>query len=102
MEIMDLVLRDRRSLEYRQSGVGEDRLVRLAGSPVLARHVAKVSGGSAPSEAVALVVCAHAVEPVTARQLSFEVIDVRKFHILHGALILIAIFFEPGNLVPAR
>ena len=29
---MDLVRGDRRSLEYRQSRVGEDRLVRLAGS----------------------------------------------------------------------
>src|SRR5712671_6809369 len=102
MEIMDLVRGDRRSLEYRQSSVGEDRLVRLAGSPVLTCHIAKVSCGSAPSEEVALVICTHAVEPVAARQLSLEVIDVRKFHIRHGALVVIAILVEPGNWIGAR
>ena len=75
MEIVYLILRDRRSLEYGESCVCEYRLVRLARRPVLARHVAVVGGRSAPGEAVALIVCAHTVEPIAPGQLSVEVID---------------------------
>jgi hypothetical protein len=53
---MDLVRGDRRSLEYRQSRVGENSLVRLTSGPVLTRHVAVVGRGSAPGETVALIV----------------------------------------------
>jgi hypothetical protein len=76
VEIMNLVRRDRRSLEYRKSGVGEDSLVRLAPRPVLARHIAVIGGGSAPGEPIALNVRTHSVEAVAARQLSLEVVDV--------------------------
>ena len=75
MEIVDLVRGDRRSLKYCQSCVGKDSLVRLARGPVLAGHVAVVGGRSSPGDAVALIVCAHAVEAVAACQLSFEVIN---------------------------
>jgi hypothetical protein len=54
MEIMYLVRGDHRSLEYRQSRVGECGLVRLAPRPVFAREVAVVGRRSAPSETVAL------------------------------------------------
>jgi hypothetical protein len=74
---MYLVCRNRRSLEYGQSCVGEDSAVRMSCRPVLPADVAIVGGRCAPSEAVALVICTHAVEAVAARQLSFEVIDVR-------------------------
>jgi CheY-like chemotaxis protein len=53
MEIMYLVRGDHRSLEYRQSRVGECGLVRLAPRPVFAREVAVVGRRSAPSETVA-------------------------------------------------
>ena len=73
---MDLVLRDRRSLEYGESCVGEDSLVRLACRPVLACHLAVVGARSAPGEAVALIVRAHTAEATAPCQLSLEVIDV--------------------------
>jgi hypothetical protein len=38
IEFMDLVCGDRRSLEYRQSGVGENSLVRLTSGKVLTRQ----------------------------------------------------------------
>src|SRR6266851_7149607 len=102
MEVMDLICRDRRSLEYSESCVGEDSLMRLACRPVLARHVAVVSGRSAPGEAVSLIVSAHSVETVAARQFSIEMIDVGEFDIWHRALIVIAVLVEPGNGVRAR
>jgi hypothetical protein len=76
MEIVNLVRGDRRSLEYRQSRVGKDSLMRLARRPVLGRHIAVVGCGSAPSHSVAFIVRSHAVETIAARQLSLEVIDV--------------------------
>jgi len=73
---MDLDRGDRRSLEYRQSRVGENSLVRLTSGPVLYPHVAVVGRGSAPGETVALIVRTHAVKTIAARQLTIEVIDV--------------------------
>jgi hypothetical protein len=76
MKIMDLVRGDRRSLEYRQSRVGENSLVRLTCCPVLTRHVAVVGRGSAPGETVAFIVRTHAVKAIATRQLTIEVIDI--------------------------
>ena len=45
MEIMDLILRDRRSLEYGKSCVREDSLLRLARRPVLAGKQAVFRSG---------------------------------------------------------
>ena len=72
---MDLVRGGRRPLEYGESRVGENALVRQACRPVLTRHVTVVSCGSAPGEAVAFVVCAHSVKTAATGQLSLEVID---------------------------
>jgi peroxygenase len=80
---MDLVLRDRRSLENRESRVGEDALVCLTRRPIFARHEAVVGGGGAPGQSIALVVGAHTVEAVTSRQPPFEVIDVRELGVRH-------------------
>jgi hypothetical protein len=71
-----LVRRDRRSLEYRKSRMGEYSLPGLSSCPIFACHVAVVRGGISPGKAVALIVCAHAVEAVASRQLSFEVKNV--------------------------
>ena len=77
-------------------------LMRLTRRPIFARHVAVVGGGSAPGEAIAFVIGSHAVEAVAARQLSLEVIDVRKLDIRHRGLIVIAVLVEPGNGIRAR
>jgi hypothetical protein len=77
MEIMDLVRWDRRSFEYSESRVSERALATLPASPVFARHVAVVGRGSAPGETVAFIVRTHAMKTVTARKLSFEVVDIR-------------------------
>ena len=72
---MNLARGDRRSLEYGQSGMCEDGLVRLACRPVLTRHIALVCSGSTPCEAIALVIGTHSMEAIASRQPSFEVID---------------------------
>jgi hypothetical protein len=102
MKIMDLVRGDRRSLEYGESGVSEYGLVGLARSPILTRHVAVVGGRSAPGEAIAFIIRAHAVEAIAAGQLSLKVIDAREFDIRHGSLIVIAVLVKPWNRVWAR
>ena len=76
MKVMELVRRDRRSLEYRKSRVGEYSLSSLAGCPVLACHVAIVGGGISPGKAIAFIVRPHTVEAVAPRQLSLEMKDV--------------------------
>ena len=73
---MELVCRDRRSLENRESCVGKYSLPRLPSSPVFACHIAVVGGGVSPGKAVAFVVRAHAMEAVAPGQLSFEMKDV--------------------------
>ena len=75
MEVVDLVRRDRRSLEYGESCVGKDALVRLSRRPVLACHIAVVGGGSALGQTVTLIICTHSVKSIAACQLSFEVIN---------------------------
>lgn len=76
MEVMELVCRDRRSLENGKSCVGEYSLPSLSSGPVFACHIAVVRGGISPDKAVAFIVRAHAVEAVAARQLPFEMKDV--------------------------
>ena len=99
MEVMDLVRRDRRSLEDGESCVREDSLIRLACCPVLACHVAVIRSRGAPSQTVAFVICSHAVKAAAASQLSLEVIDARELHIRSSGLVVIAILVEPGNRV---
>src|ERR1700739_1950791 len=97
MKIVDLIRRDRRSLKYRQSCMGEYALSCLASGPVFTRHIAVVGRRRAPSEAIASVVRTHAIESAAARQLSLEVINVRQFDIRPRGLIVIAILVEPRN-----
>ena len=75
MEIMDLVRRDRRSLEYRQSCVSKNSLMRLACRPGLASHLTVVGSRCAQGKTVACIICAHPMKATPARQLSLEVID---------------------------
>lgn len=75
MKIMNLVGRDRRSLENGKSSVGEYCLLRLPRRPIFSRHVAVIGCCRTPSEPIALVVCAHSVEAVTTAQFSFEMVD---------------------------
>ena len=74
-KIVDLIRGDRRSPEDCESSVGEGRLVRPTARPVFARHVVVVSGGSAPGQAVSLIIGTHAVEAIAASQLSLKVIN---------------------------
>src|SRR6266853_124364 len=101
MKIVKLVCRDRRSLEYCESRVGEYSLPSLSSSPVFACHIAIVGGGISPGESVAFIVRAHTVEPVASRQLSFEVKDIGQFNVWRRALVVIAVLIEPRNGIRA-
>jgi hypothetical protein len=67
MEIVNLIRGDRRPLEYGKSGMREDALLRLARRPIFSCHVTVVGCGSAPREAVAFIVCPHAMEAIAPR-----------------------------------
>ena len=99
---MNLVGRDRRSLEYSQSSVCEDCLLRLAGSPVLTRHVAEVGRWCTPGQTIAFVIRAYAVEAVAARQPSLEVIDIGKLDVGRSRLVVVAVLIQPRNRIWAH
>src|SRR5579864_2275633 len=102
MKIMELIRRDRRSLEYRESCVGEYPLMSLSGGPVFASHIAVIRGGISPGKAVAFVVRPHAMEAIASRQLSFEVEDVGELNIRRRALVVIAVLVQPWNWIRTR
>jgi len=101
MKVVDLIRRDRRSLEYCESGVSEDSLVRLAAGPVLPSHVAVIGRGSSPGEPVAMVIGARSMEAVAAGKFAFEMINTGELDIRHCRLVVIAILVEPRNRVGA-
>ena len=94
---MNLVCRDRRSLEQGESNMAEDALLRLARREIFSRHKTEVSRWSAEGKSVAFVVCPHAGKSGATRDLSLEVEDVGHFHIGFGRLIVIAILVQPWN-----
>ena len=102
MEIMNLVRRDSLSLEYRQSCVGKDALMRLPRRPILARHVAIVRGWCSPRDSVPLAIRPHAVKSAAAGQLPFEVINAGEFYIRSRGLIMISILIEPRYRIRTR
>ena len=77
MEVVDLIRRDRRSLEYRESSMRENGLMLLPGRPVNTSHIAVIGRARAPGEPIALIVGTHAVKPAAACQFSLEVINAR-------------------------
>jgi hypothetical protein len=99
---VNLVFGDRRSLEYRQSGVGKDGLMRLAPSPILTRHITVIGSWSAPCKAITSIVGAHPVESTAPAELPLEVINARQFDVRFRRLIVIAVLVEPGNWKWAR
>jgi hypothetical protein len=70
MKVVELVRRDRRSLENGKSGMGKYSLPSLPSCPVFACHIAVVCCGISPGKAVPFIVRPHTVEAVAPRQLS--------------------------------
>ena len=76
MKIVDLIRRDRRSLEQRESYMAENALLGLPRREIFSGHKAEVGSGSAEGQTIAFVVCSHTGETRTARDLPFKVEDV--------------------------
>jgi len=81
---VNLVGRSRRPLEQRESYVAEDSLLGLARRKILSGHEAEIGGWRAEGQPIALVVCSHAGEAGTTRDLPLEMKDVGKLHIFFG------------------
>ena len=96
---MDLVCRDRRSLEQGQSYMGERPLLCCSGRPVFALHHSVVRRGAAKRDALSLIVGPHAGEGATASDTTLEMINMRWFEIGACRLIMTAILIQPRNRV---
>ena len=81
---MNLVGGGRRPLEQRESYVAEDSLLGLARRKILSGHEAEIGGWRAEGQPIALVVCSHAGEAGTTRNLPLEMKDIGKLHIFFG------------------
>src|SRR6266852_7993496 len=91
VKIVYLVCRDRRSPEQRQSYMREGALLRSSRAPILSLHHAVVGRRTAKSDAVSLVVGAHASEGAAPGDSTFEMIDMRRFEVCACRLIVAAI-----------
>jgi hypothetical protein len=78
VKIVDLVGRDRRSLEQRESDVREGPRLRSPAREILAVHEGEVSAGAAEGDTVSPIVRAHAREVVAPRNSAFEMEDVGR------------------------
>ena len=99
MEIVNLIRRDRRSLEESQSYVAEGPVLCRAPGPVFTLHDAVVRSWSAKGDPISLVVGAHAGESAAPGDASFEVINVRRLQVWPSRLIVAAVLIQPGNWV---
>ena len=72
---MDLVCRDRRSLEQRQSYMGERPLLCCSGRPIFALHHAVVRRGAAKRDTISLIVGAHARKGAAPNDAPLEMVD---------------------------
>ena len=81
---MNLVGGGRRPLEQRESYVAEDSLLGLARRKILSGHEAEIGSRRAEGQPIALIVCSHAGEAGTTRNLSLEMKDIGKLHIFFG------------------
>jgi hypothetical protein len=82
--------------------MGESALLRCPSSPVFTLHYSVVGGGTSERNPSSLIVRAHAGKCTAAGNPSFEVIDVRRFKVWSGGLIVAAILIKPGNWVRVR
>jgi hypothetical protein len=99
MEVVNLVCGDRRSPEQSESYVGKSPLLCGASGPVLALHHAVVRCGAAECDPVALIVGAGAGEGTAPRHPTLEMVDVRRFEVRSGRLVMATILVEPGDRI---
>ena len=99
VKVVDLVCRDRRSLEQGQSYMGERPLLCCSGCPVFALHHAVVGGRCAKGDTISSIVGTHTGKSAAASDTTLEVINVRRFEIGACWLIVTAILIQPRNRI---
>jgi len=102
VKIVYLVSRGQRSLEQRESYRSERALLGRSRSPILSVHYAVVRCGAAKRDPIALIVRAYARKSTAPRDTTFEMVDIRRFQIRAGRLIMAAVLIEPGYRVRIR
>lgn len=77
--------------------MGERPLPRRTGGPVLALHHSIIRGWSTEGDSISLVISAHSSKGAAAGYPTFEVVNVGRFQVRTGWLIVAAILVEPRN-----
>src|SRR6266550_1031122 len=72
---------------------------RCSGGPILSLHHAVVRCRTAKSDAISLVVSAHACKGAAPGDSTFEMVDMRRFEVWASRLIVAAILIQPGNWI---
>jgi hypothetical protein len=74
-------------------------MLRCSGGPILSLHHAVVRCRTAKSDAISLVVSAHACKGAAPGDSTFEMVDMRGFEVWASRLIVAAILIQPGNWI---
>jgi len=88
---MYLVCGDRRSPEQRESYVSEGTLLCCSSGPILSLHHPVVSCGTAKRDTIPPVIGAHAGKGAAPCDSTFEMVDMRRFKVRSGCLVVAAI-----------
>ena len=96
---MNLVCRDRRSPEQRQSYVGVRALLRRSRSPILPLHHAVVRCGAAKRDPISLIVSANASKGAAPGDPALKMVYMRRLQVWACWLIVAAILIQPWNWV---
>src|SRR5712672_117147 len=80
----------------------ESALLRGPRCPIFTFHYAIVGCWASERDPIPLIIRSHASECAAARHQSFEVIDMRRFQIGPGRLIVTSVFVQPRNWVGIR
>src|SRR6266850_1297264 len=99
MKIVYLVGGDRRSPEQRQSYVREGASLRSSRTPILPLHRAVVRCGAPKCDPISSIVRAESCKGAAPGDSALEMVDMRRFEVCAGRLIVAAILVQPRNWV---
>ena len=96
MKVVYLVGGDSLSPEQCESYVSEGASLRGSGGPVLALHNTIIGGWTAECDSIPLVIGADPHESTASGHLPFEMVNVRRFEVWAGRLIVAAVLVKQG------
>jgi hypothetical protein len=87
------------SASVHQPYVSKGTMLRSSGGPILSLHHTVIRCRTAKSDAISLVVGAHACKGAAPGDSTFEMVDMRGFEVWACRLIVAATLIQPGNWI---